>query len=325
MELASQPGVRGEGETGSQSLSQAPKESLRTLLGAAIDYAGLFPPARLAIEEAVRLYGRYRRGAHAWALGRFVVRADRLEELEGALAGPSGPAPGEPPWPLAVLLVEKPETGLQRVSDFRKHRFSTAETARAVVEAVEWKISSPEMAERLAALLPPGLPGYAEIPLQPDPQALLELASRKGFRAKIRTGGEVADHFPSPSSLARFLAVCAWRKVAFKATAGLHLPLRVVRPLDSSPGSPRVPMHGFINLILAAGLALSKEADPRRIEELLEDTDAQNFALHPDGASWRGDKLGLEQLRALRQGFFHSFGSCSFEEPLEGLVELGWL
>ena len=47
--------------------------SQKALLAGLIDYAGLFPPAALSMEEAVRNYARYREGEHAWMLGRFVV------------------------------------------------------------------------------------------------------------------------------------------------------------------------------------------------------------------------------------------------------------
>src|SRR5579875_1274910 len=56
--------------------------SLRALLTELIDYAGLFPPARLPLDQAIRNYARYRQGNDAWMLGRFIVPASRLEDLE---------------------------------------------------------------------------------------------------------------------------------------------------------------------------------------------------------------------------------------------------
>jgi len=57
------------------------KESVRVLLESLIDYAGLFPPASLSLEEAIRKYDSYRNSEHAFALGRFVVPADRAKEV----------------------------------------------------------------------------------------------------------------------------------------------------------------------------------------------------------------------------------------------------
>ena len=54
---------------------------LRTFLAGIVDYAGLFPPARLPLEQAIRAYVRYTREDEAWMLGRFVCPAGRLSEL----------------------------------------------------------------------------------------------------------------------------------------------------------------------------------------------------------------------------------------------------
>ena len=86
----------------------------------AIDYAGLFPPAGLAMREAVRNYERYRGGAERGLLGRFVVPqaqaretglpSDRLSIL-APFSGVSGPAfyevkgaPGDAAIPLGAMV-----------------------------------------------------------------------------------------------------------------------------------------------------------------------------------------------------------------------------
>ncbi|HEV2719334.1 MAG TPA: hypothetical protein VG323_04885, partial [Thermoanaerobaculia bacterium] len=106
--------------------------------------------------------------------------------------------------------------------------------------------------------------------------------------------------------------------VAFKATAGLHHPLRCVRPLTYEPSSPRGTMHGFVNVFMAAALL-------SRAEAILDDDDPRAFAFDDDTASWRGHNVLTGDLAKLRDGFAISFGSCSFEEPVNDLKELGWL
>ena len=56
--------------------------ALCSLFSSAIDYAGLFPPAGLSMAEAARQHSLYVKSPHAWALGRFVLPAKRLAELE---------------------------------------------------------------------------------------------------------------------------------------------------------------------------------------------------------------------------------------------------
>jgi hypothetical protein len=60
--------------------------TLHALLEGVLDYAGLFPPAKLPMPDAVRNYLAYRTSAQSWVLGGFVCPVSRLEELTAALA-----------------------------------------------------------------------------------------------------------------------------------------------------------------------------------------------------------------------------------------------
>lgn len=165
-----------------------------------------------------------------------------------------------------------------------------------------------------AAAKADGRPVYVEV----ADVELIDALAEHGLRAKIRTGGVTAGAFPPAETVAAFIRRCAERGVPFKATAGLHHPLRCVKPLTYERGAPRGTMHGFVNLFLAAAL-------PGDAEEILLDGDARSFAFDDDGASWRGRRAGVDDLKRLRREFAISFGSCSFEEPIADLKELGWL
>ena len=150
--------------------------------------------------------------------------------------------------------------------------------------------------------VPPTLPDagttYCEIPLDADLAPLAAL----GARAKIRLGGASV---PSCQAVANFLRA----RVPFKATAGLHHPIR------------NAPMHGFINLFLAAALAWRGE-DPL---PTLEEPSAAAFHFGSDAVTWHGHTFSAAELREVRERFAISFGSCSFEEPIADLKALGWL
>ncbi len=60
--------------------------SLRALLAGAIDYAGLFPPATLTLEPALRNYAEYARSAESWMLGAFILPWEKFEEAGANLA-----------------------------------------------------------------------------------------------------------------------------------------------------------------------------------------------------------------------------------------------
>ena len=102
-------------------------------------------------------------------------------------------------------------------------------------------------------------PVYAEVPV-----AELDTVGQGGCFAKVRTGGVKPDAIPSVASLATFIRACADRRLAFKATAGLHHPVRAEHPLTYAPDAPRAVMHGFLNVFLAAAFAWMATATSSR-------------------------------------------------------------
>jgi hypothetical protein len=174
----------------------------------------------------------------------------------------------------------------------------------------------PPQIETLETKLPArlSLPTYCEAP----PGVI------QGGFAKFRTGGLSPDKIPSAEEVANFLAEAAGRGLPFKATAGLHHPLRSMQPLSYDRESPRALVHGFLNLFAAAAFAWqgSKRAV---LVELLEETDPGAFVFGDEDLRWRNRVLGTGDIRAARLKFAHSFGSCSFEEPVSDLQQLGLL
>src|SRR5438477_108730 len=81
----------------------------------------------------------------------------------------------------------------------------------------------------------------------PDAVATLAIT---GQRAKIRTGGVTPEAFPKSAEIVRFVRTCLAANVPFKATAGLHHPIRCFHPLTYDADSPQGTMHGFLNLFL---------------------------------------------------------------------------
>lgn len=159
-------------------------------------------------------------------------------------------------------------------------------------------------------------PVYCEVPL-----AQLNEVKQMGCFAKIRTGSVKPEGIPSVEEVAKFILACAELKLPFKATAGLHHPIRAEYALTYEANSPRAVMHGFLNVFLAAAFAWAGETN---IIPLLSETDPKAFRFD-DLAHWRDRSLTVAQLQAARQQFIHSFGSCSFTEPVEDLQKWGWL
>jgi len=159
------------------------------------------------------------------------------------------------------------------------------------------------------------LPTYCEAPI--------DRISGGGF-AKLRAGGLTPDAIPPSDEIADFLCAAVARRIPFKATAGLHHPIRSERPLTYAPDSPRAVMHGFVNVFLAASFAWHG-MDCAALTDLLNETDPENFRFLDGAVRWRGQTLSTAQVAGARREFAHSFGSCSFEEPVTDLRQLGWL
>jgi hypothetical protein len=287
----------------------------QALLTGLVDYAGLFPPAGLALADALAEHARWRASPQAWLLGRFVVPASRLDELAQGLQ--ALPAAAASPWRLSALLGPDTRPQLDAVEAFNR-----AQASRACVDSVELKAASAEEAEVALARLPAGLFAHVELPPAAELPPLLAVLSGRGARAKLRTGGVAPEAFPTAAEVARFVTACASAGVAWKATAGLHHPVRGEHALSRAPAAPRAAMHGFLNLFAAAAFAHGG-ASAAEIESVLLETDPAAFALGEEALSWRYLSASTAALAESRAAFASSFGSCSIAEPVADLQALG--
>lgn len=290
------------------------------LLRDLIDYAGLFPPASLAMTPAVANYDAYGRMEWNWILGRFVVPVPWLGEFEEVFAALPESAAGFTNWRLSVLLGSDAVADVVRIREFNARIARSSLKGRAAVEAVEVKVGTPEEVRRLSGIIPVEFDTYLEVPLSSCAPCIAAIADC-GRRAKIRTGGETADKFPAPESVIEFIRLCAAAEVPFKATAGLHHPLRSAHRFTYQPESPSGIMHGFVNVFLAAAF-LRAGIEAKLALQLLEEQSAQAFHFDFDGVGWRQHRLSRDEIIAARRRFAISFGSCSFTEPIDDLRSL---
>jgi hypothetical protein len=286
------------------------------LLSHLIDYAGLFPPAGLSTAEAAQEYARQLETPEAWMLGRFIVPAARLDELEEALTTSRLPPSGRA-WSLSALVGPAFSTHADEVVAFNARHGS-----RARVESVEFRAASRRELEAALETIPPGLAIFVELPLDSSLDELLRVVRGRAVNGKVRTGGVVPEAIPGSGPLARFLEACALSAVPFKATAGLHHPIRGEHPLTYEEGAPRRTMHGFLNVFVAAALARRGLA-AAEIEAVLRETDPTAFRIDDEGLAWRDHRVLADELAVMRRDFATSFGSCSFAEPVADLKALG--
>jgi hypothetical protein len=253
--------------------------SARTaLLGALIDHAALFPPASLEMDAALEVDRRARETPEAWILHRFLVPASHVHEI---------PADFAPPLGVIVDVDELPDL------------------AGRDVEVVEARL------ERAAVT--DGAPGRAFLEVWPGDEDMLDAVAALGAGAKVRCGGATPEMYPSPAQLAAFVTGCRDRGLPFKATAGLHHPIR-----DGT-------VHGFLNLLGAAVLAHASGAGEAELAAVLLEEDYNAFSLDDEAFGVRGARFGADAVAAAREQLFTGYGSCSFSEPVEDLRALGML
>jgi hypothetical protein len=140
---------------------------------------------------------------------------------------------------------------------------------------------------------------------------------RLGF--KLRCGGLEASAFPATEQVALALALCREMDVPFKATAGLHHP---IRRFDASA---QTTMHGFINVFGAGILLNASGLGLQPLFHILDDEDPSSFHFDASGFRWRDASVATGDIVTQRGRSMISFGSCSFDEPRDDLRALGWL
>jgi hypothetical protein len=310
--------------------------SLRALLAEILDYAGLFPPARLPLETAIRNYARYRGEPESWMLGRFVCPATRLAELSPFVEElfPSGPpltitALGRG-GAIAAEYLEALAADLKAVKEFNGRHGD-----RVRGDMLELRLSADvikDMKALLGVILSDGMmrafrkwdikefKNFYEVGLGPDWRSTLTAALRVlpgGF--KLRCGGLEAAAFPTVEQVAGVLTACARRNVPFKATAGLHHP---IRHFDAQL---QTHIHGFLNVFGAGVLAAALGLTRKRVQAIVEDEDPSHFVFTDETFRWKDLSVPVEAIVRARRDRMISFGSCSFDEPRADLRALGLL
>src|ERR1044072_639289 len=240
---------------------------LRALLEGVIDYAGLFPPAKLELPAAVEEYLGIVGGADKWIVDRFACPVGRLRALAVELTE----HPEEPFIPVAVIgsshLDHKHwKHGIEHDAA-EMLKFQSLAENHAEVQAFEVRAPDHQHIEQYARDLKAfaNIDLFLELPWGPEmPDSLAQLAEMDIACVKARTGGLEASAFPSAESLAGFIQQCVQLDLGFKLTAGLHHPLPTHDPTTGAT------MHGFLNVLAATTFALSEDLSRREVQDVLE-------------------------------------------------------
>jgi hypothetical protein len=310
----------------------------KSLLEGIIDYAGLFPPAKLPMDVAFARFVEHRTSDDGWMLARFVCPAARLTELEPLIEEADS---SQLPIAVSVLgrggdtlesFLESVEQDTASIAGFSARQADSAlvdvfevrlpETGGAKV-AVEkaWKRLTQNGSRSLASFFEVSLLGEWRPRLPAAAAAVRDTDRNAGDHnrvgLKIRCGGLEASAIPEVPAVAAAIATCRATGVPLKATQGLHHPFRHHDPeLDAD-------VHGFINLFAASALAHVHDLPVRTLIDIIAETDPKAFFVEPDRLAWRNFEATADQIAEARRAILTSFGSCSFSEPRDELRTLG--
>ncbi len=278
-----------------------------------IDYAGTFPPAGLSASESYANYLSYRNGQESWIVGSLAWSCATLADLTPLVGGNEE---------VELALIGRPSTNWETWLEAREldaADFNQALKTAPLLAAATYESKIADLTRVNDALF--SLKGLAqetdvfiELPWdQPLEDALADVAGHEWARVKFRTGGAAKEAYPSPIQLATVIKQCVDLEIEFKLTAGLHSP---IAHIEASNGAFA---HGFLNILFATALAYD-DASVAEMANALESVDASLWSVK-NGLSFGGKVLEEDELNDARS-FFGSFGSCSIDEPLEGLSGL---
>ncbi len=310
------------------------------------DDASLFPPAALAMANAVPGHLRHRAAWYHEMSGPFVCPDSKITELSAALTAAMiaeldlalvlpGGAGGldqavdsvfaDPRLRLRAVelpvipaaTVSSAGTGGSAANDSPAGNISPAATggsAGADAAAAPGNLVADDpagavefVADALDRVPLAGAPAFIEVPVALVTEDVARAAASRRYPIKLRTGGTSAATFPDEVTLAAALVALAGQRVPFKCTAGLH---HAVRHRAADTGFEH---HGFLNVLLAVASAVDGAA-AGEVAADLADAD-------PGRVAARVAQLDGDAAAAVRE-LFTSFGTCSTDEPVTDLVTL---
>jgi hypothetical protein len=316
--------------TSSQQLN-----SLEALMSGTIDYAGIFPPGDLPLEEAINNYRKYLDDNDVWMLRSFVLPISKLKELEKHMKLFSE----DKKIQLSLVVSKSKSTDefkqiclqdLEKINSYldKYKNIVHVSSLEIPLPPVDISIGVLESVSYLASSL--NTKAFCEMtrPLSQDWIVNMKevMKTIKEFNLnspdhvigyKLRSGGVKAELFPTAEQVAFVLSESINKGIPIKFTAGLHHPIRMYR------NEVQTKMHGFLNIFIGYILQKHNGLDVKQIEEILCDVNGANFKLTDQEIKWKNYKADLKEIRNIRDNLLRSFGSCSFDEPREDLENLG--
>jgi hypothetical protein len=315
-----------------------PSISIKSFLETIIDYAGMYPPAKLPFDEAFANYLEYLQDDYGWMISKFVLDSKTIQKLREFVEKNDT---GRNKISLTVLLEkENSETDLKKNIEDELREFSdlTASLKEQIqIDSFEFKIpedmilknSTKEVSYLLdlvsetvrSAMQKPVFIFYEGKSEKRYIKLLIDALAQHNSKSynsglKLRTGSTELNPMPDVADIVFAIRTCLDREIPMKFTAGLHHPLR---HFDSPSGKD---VHGFFNVFAAGIIAFRHNISDFGLMEIINDKDANDFIFTDEYFSWKDWKISIEEITGARKNLVTAFGSCSFDEPVDDLKKL---
>ncbi len=288
--------------------------SLDTLTHGLFDYAGMFPPAALDFEDALRESAGFATALHRPGLvaADIVLTPEHWGKLDDAaldVAGFEGAC--------TVCIVGVKLDDAENVAQAIAARNQSDDRTRVVALEVSGELNDDTAGTLRRIRATSGVSIFYE-PAGTDSERIPDAANLlHGLRSdgapvglKLRCAGPTAC---SADELAAAIREVAARRLPFKLTQGLHHPFAA----DERYGND----HGFLNVLTALRLHQTVGLDGDELVQCIEDPEPAHFVV-TDGLGWNQHRAMMQRVVDAAGQVPFSIGSCSLSEPDEDLQEL---
>jgi len=299
--------------------------SLKLFLTKLIDYAGLFPPAKLQLKPALNNYNNDIKCSDKWMLSQFILPLSILNNITEKMMDGFNQN-----FPLKLSLLSNDlDLNIDQLFLFKdkfgeKVEFSGLESKILDIHSFHTILEKTNEVQNKNQL---NMASFFELPTQENwidkmiksVEIITEFNfnHNSNFGFKLRCGGVEPYMFPSPENIAETIIICIQNNISLKFTAGLHHPVRHYND------SIQTKMFGFFNIFIGGMLAKKYRFNHVELIEVLIDQSSNNFKFKEEGLSWKKYNLSNKEIIQFRENDFISYGSCSFNEPREDLTKLG--
>ncbi len=312
-------------------------QSLNIFMNKLLDYAGLFPPAKLPLYESLVNYSSYTKHKQNGWLGKFILPINKINECIEIMTKQNVFNNVENKLEFSIILnsCEK----FNDLNDFIKNdlllikKMEKNLSTQVTIDSIELyppkEVYQPNKVTLFSNMLEIVNEAFhseknitakfIEVPFSENINEYIDLIAKYNIKnsdkifVKLRTGGVTPEHIPSAYHIAQAIRLCAEQQIPLKATAGLHVPV----PNDNPEVGAR--LHGFFNIFSCLLLCYSKLLTITEMEHIITDYSYSDFYFTQTGLTVGNKFISNENMSELRNSFIKSFGTCSFLEPIEHL------